>query len=268
MIVDIHTHIFPEKIASRSITSLEEKAGINATTNGMLSGLQKSAIDAGIDYSVVMPVVTKVEQFDSVNKYAAYLNENCQEADAKIISFGGIHPDDEDYISHLKAIKDMGIKGIKLHPDYQRTMIDDKKYLNIIYKASELDLAILVHAGVDIGLPELVHCPPNRAFKMLKETQAEKVILAHYGGYEQWDLVEEYLVGEKVYFDTSFLVGRIDEEHFLRIAKKHGTDKILFGSDSPWTSQKDSLKFIKNLNLDEQNKEQILGFNAKNLLGI
>jgi predicted TIM-barrel fold metal-dependent hydrolase len=268
MVIDIHTHIFPEKIASRSIASLEEKAKINATTNGMLSGLQKSTIDAGIDYSVVMPVVTKVEQFDSVNKYAAYLNENYQADDAKIISFGGIHPDDEEYISHLKAIKDMGIKGIKLHPDYQRTMIDDKKYLNIIYKASELDLAILVHAGVDIGLPELVHCPPNRALKMLKETQAEKVILAHYGGYEQWDLVEEYLVGEKVYFDTSFLVGRIDEEHFLRIAKKHGTDKILFGSDSPWTSQKDSLKFIKNLNLDEQNKEQILGFNAKNLLGI
>lgn len=268
MIIDIHTHIFPEKIAPRSITSLEEKAGINASTNGMLSGLQESTLDAGIDYSVVMPVVTKVEQFDSVNKYAAYLNESCQEGETKIISFGGIHPDDENYISHLKDIKDMGIKGIKLHPDYQRTMIDDKKYLNIIYKASELDLAILVHAGVDIGLPEPVHCPPDKALKMIKEVCPEKLILAHYGGYNQWDMVEEYLVGEKVYFDTSFLVGRIEEEQFLRIAKNHGTDKILFGSDSPWTSQKDSLDFIRKLNLDEQKKEQILGLNAKNLLGI
>ena len=162
----------------------------------------------------------------------------------------------------------MGIKGIKLHPDYQNVYIDDKRFLNIIDKASELDLAVLIHAGIDIGLPEPVHCPPDRARKMIDEIKPEKLILAHYGGYGQWDMVEEYLVGEKVYFDTAFLVDRIEEEQFVRIVKNHGAGKILFGSDCPWTSQKDSVEFIKKLPISDNEKEQILGLNAKNLLGI
>ena len=268
MIIDIHTHIFPEKIATGAIDKLEKKAGLKASTNGMLDGLRDSAAMAGIDYSVVAPVVTKVEQFENVNTYAAWLNENCCEGAHKIMSFGGIHPDDADCVSHLKQIKEMGIKGIKLHPDYQNVYIDDKRFLNIIYKASELDLAILIHAGIDIGLPDAVRCAPDRSIKMIKEVQPEKLILAHYGGYGQWDMVEEYLVGENVYFDTAFLVDRIEEEQFVRIVKNHGADKIIFGSDCPWTSQKESVEFIKKLPISEYEKEQILGLNAKNLLGL
>ena len=103
---------------------------------------------------------------------------------------------------------------------------------------------------------------------MLDAVKPEKLILAHYGGYGQWDMVEEYLVGEKVFFDTAFLVDRIEEEQFVRIVKNHGADKILFGSDCPWTSQKDSVEFIKKLPISDKEKEQILGLNAKNLLGI
>ena len=268
MIIDIHTHIFPERIAAEAIKKLESKADLKASTNGMLDGLKASMVSAGIEYSVVMPVVTRLEQFDNVNNYAAWLNENCCDGPQKIMSFGGIHPDDTDYLSHLKQIKEMGIKGIKLHPDYQNVYIDDKRFLNIIDKATELDLAVLIHAGIDIGLPEPVHCPPDRARKMLDTVKPEKLILAHYGGYGQWDMVEEYLVGEKVYFDTAFLVDRIEEEQFVRIVKNHGADKILFGSDCPWTSQKDSVEFIKNLPISDKEKEQILGLNAKNLLGI
>lgn len=268
MIIDIHTHIFPEKIAEYAIKKLECTGDLKASTNGMLDGLKASMISADIDCSVVMPVVTRLEQFENVNTYAAWLNENCCDGPHKIMSFGGVHPDDGDYLSHLKQIKDMGIKGIKLHPDYQNVYIDDKRFLDIIYKATELDLAVLIHAGIDIGLPEPVHCPPDRAKKMINEVQPEKLVLAHYGGYGQWDMVEEYLVGEKVYFDTAFLVDRIEEEQFVRIVKNHGAEKILFGSDCPWTSQNDSVEFIKQLPINEQEKEQILGLNAKNLLGI
>lgn len=268
MIIDIHTHIFPEKIAAGAIEKLEKNGGLKASTNGMLDGLQLSAASAGIDYSVVMPVVTRLEQFENINTYAAWLNENCCDSPQKIMSFGGIHPDDGDYINHLKQIKEMGIKGIKLHPDYQKVYIDDKRFLDIIYKASELDLAVLIHAGIDIGLPEPVHCPPDRAKKMIMEVQPEKLILAHGGGYGQWDMVEEFLVGEKVFFDTAFLVNRIEEEQLVRIVKNHGAEKILFGSDCPWTSQSDSVEFIKKLPISNQEKEQILGLNAKNLLGI
>ena len=268
MIIDIHSHIFPEKIASDAIKKLEKSGVLTAKTNGMLDGLQESAAFAGIDYSVVLPVVTRLEQFENVNTYAAWLNKNCGDGPHKIISFGGIHPDDDDYINHLRQIKERGIKGIKLHPECQKVYIDDNRYLNIIDKACELDLVVLIHAGIDVTLPEKVHCPPKRARKMLDIVKPEKLILAHCGGCGQWDMVEEYLVGENVYFDTSFLVNRIEEEQFVRIVKNHGADKMLYGSDTPWDSQKESLEFIKKLPINEQEKEQILGLNAKNLLGI
>lgn len=266
MIIDIHTHIFPEKIAAGSIAHLESESNIKAATDGTLNGLLQSAKSAGIDCSVVMPVATKPEQFDSVNNYAAWVNENCGSGDNKIISFGGIHPDTPDYKEKLKRVKELGLKGIKLHPDYQKTMIDDVKYLNIIEEASRLGLAILVHAGIDIGLPEPVHCPPDRARRVIDIVKAEKLILAHYGGYGQWDMVEEYLAGQNVYFDTSFLAGRISEEQFVRIMTNHGVDKILFGSDSPWTAQRESIDFINNLPISDSEKCKIFSENANALL--
>lgn len=268
MIIDIHTHIFPEKIAARSIALLEEKADIKAATDGTFNGLKESAKKAQIDYSIVMPVATKPEQFDSINEFAAQINEKCDLDKNRILSFGGIHPDTPDYKEKLKRVKELGLKGIKLHPDYQSTMIDDVKYLNIIEEASSLGLAILVHAGIDIGMPTPVHCPPDKARKMLDIVKPEKLILAHYGGHDQWDMVEEFLVGQNVFFDTAFIAGRIDVDQFVRIMEKHGADKILFGSDSPWTDQKESVDFIKNLPISQEIKEQILWKNAAKLLGL
>jgi len=265
MVIDFHTHIFPDKIAAKTIENLENVGGIKAATDGTLSGLLSSMERCGVDMSVILPVTTKPTQFESIQGFAKSVNEQYP---GKLISFGGIHPDCDDYKKELDTIKELGFKGIKIHPDYQGVMIDDLRFMRIIEYASELGLIILTHAGVDIGLPEPVHCPPKKMRKVLDEIKPEKMVLAHMGGWSQWDEVYEYLAGENVWLDTAFVYDYITKEQFFRILEKHGSDKILFATDSPWSDMARGIQWIKELNLSPMVEEDILSGNAKHLLGI
>ena len=288
MIIDFHTHIFPDKIAAKTIESLGTLAGVQAATDGTLNGLLNSMDKSRVDMSVIMPVCTKPEQFDSINVFAKKVNDTYP---GKLLSFGGIHPDCENYKEKLDYIKSLGLPGIKIHPDYQKVMIDDIRFMRIIEYASELGLIILAHAGIDIGLPEPVHCPPDKMRKVLDIIKPEKMVLAHYGGWKQWDMVYEYLAGENVYLDTAFLFGvhigkdkenkenkesgaesvmcplnYIEQDMFLKILEKHGSDKILFATDSPWSDAKAGIEYMKSLPVSEDAKDRILGNNALELL--
>ena len=115
------------------------------------TGLCKSAEQAKVDVSIALPAVTKVSQIESVNRFASRYLEG------SVISFGGIHPEASNYKDILHDIKSMGLKGIKLHPDYQDTYFDDIRYERIIDRASELGLITVVHAGADPKCPDDVH---------------------------------------------------------------------------------------------------------------
>ena len=264
-IIDFHTHTFPDKIAAKTVASLGKVAGIAPNTDGTLNGLLASMENAGIDLSVIMPVVTRPEQFQTINNVAAKINE---EYGDRVISFGGIHPNSLNYKKELEYIKSLGLKGIKLHPDYQGVMIDDIGYKHIIDYASQLDLAIMVHAGIDIGLPEPVHCPPEKSLEMIEQLQPPKLILAHMGGWKQWDQVEQMLCGTGVYMDCAFCSDYMSPEQFARMVEKHGADRILFATDSPWENPKDTIAWVESTSLTEEQKRKIYKENACKLLGI
>lgn len=215
-----------------------------------------------MDISVALPAVTKPSQVDSINRFVLDFQEG------PILSFGGIHPACENYKEILKGIKDAGIRGIKLHPDYQDTYFNDIRYKRIISYASELGLIVSVHAGQDPKCPDDIHCTPGMALEVIREVQPQKLVLAHFGGNQCWNEVEEYLVGEKVYFDTAVVLGVIPEEQFVRMVRNHGVEKILFGTDSPWAGQKEFVDYMKQCPLTEEEKERIFSQNALELLGI
>ena len=263
MIIDFHTHIFPDKIAAKTIAMLGDAAGVMAATDGTLDGLLQSMNGNGVDISVIQPVVTKPEQFDSINAFAQYVNTKYE---GRVISFGGIHPDCEDYKVKLKYLKEMGFLGIKIHPDYQKVKIDDVRYMNIIEYADELGLIILTHAGVDVGYPDPVHCPPDKARYVLDKLKPKKFVLAHYGGWKQWDEVYEYLAGADVYLDTAFTFDYIRQEQFMKILQKHGADKILFATDSPWSGQGESIEALRSMPISHEDLDKIQSGNAAKLL--
>lgn len=262
MIIDFHTHMFPDKIAGRTLDYLSGIFGASPSADGTHDGLCKSMEQAKVDISIALPAVTKVSQVESINRFASAY------AEGAVISFGGIHPGCENYKEILRAIRDLGLKGIKLHPDYQDAYFDDIRYERIIDAASELGLITVVHAGVDPKCPEDVHCTPKMARKVLDDVRPEKLVLAHMGGNEMWDDVERYLVGQNVYFDTGVVLDTMPQEQFLRIVRTHGADRILFGTDSPWAEQKNFVELLYAMPLTEEEKQMVFADNAKKLLGL
>lgn len=282
MIVDMHTHIFPDKISADVIEKLSRVAGIPAHTDGTLDGLKKSMDDAEINLSVILPVATNTHQVEKINSSAAELNEKF--SDAGIFSFGCIHPDFANVRAELSRVKNRGLKGIKIHPVYQDINLDDAKFLRIFDRAAELDLIVVTHAGLDIGFPGVIRCSPQMIRRVVDEIGNFKFVAAHMGGWKNWREVLELLSDTKIFIDTAFSTGEIvprSDSHwqaddlegltpaqFMTFVKIFGADRILFGTDSPWTSARSSIEFINNLPLDDDAKEKILGRNAQRLLEI
>lgn len=268
-IIDFHAHIFPDKIAPGTIDKLERAGGVTAYNTGMESTLVQEMEESGVELCVIQPVVTRPEQFSTINMFAEKLNERYAGKTPALLSFGGIHPETLQYRQEIRAIRDMGLKGIKLHPDYQGVYIDDERYLRLMDYAMELGLIVLIHAGMDVGYPDCVHACPERIRRVIDALHPDKLVLAHYGGYGQYDDVEEFLVGENVYFDTAMVFeSGISEEQFLRILNHHGAGKILFGTDSPWSGQKKNIERLQKIITDQVVLDRILGGNAMELLGM
>lgn len=282
MIIDFHTHTFPDKIAAAAIEKLSKLSHTPPFSDGTAGSLAASAKAAGIDLSVILPVATSTKQVPSINDYAAKANESTEAAG--LLSFGCMHPDYPDWKQELSRIAALGLKGIKLHPVYQDVNFDDMRYLRILERAGELGLVVITHAGLDIGYPGVERCTPQMTLNAIKQVGPVKLVLAHMGGWRQWDKAEELLAGQSVWFDTSFSLGEItplEDGHyssqeltmlgksdFLRMIRKFGTDRVLFGTDSPWSDQKASLDLICELPLENDEREAILGGNACGLLQI
>lgn len=266
-IIDFHTHTFPEKIVEKAIAKLSASSGIKPALNGTASDLSKSTIENNIFFSVVMPVATSAKQVESINNSVIEINKHTNET--HLLSFGAIHPDCENYKEILKNLVLNGVKGIKIHPVYQQVKIDDKRFLRIIEEASSLGLIITTHAGEDISFPGEDFASPKQIKNVIDLIHPKKFILAHMGGWNNWEDVSSYLINEDVFFDTAFTCLKYDnltKEQFISLIKNIGFNKILFGTDSPWSSQKQSIELIKSLGFNDIELNQIFYKNAEKLL--
>lgn len=264
MIIDFHTHCFPEKIAFKAMEQLCLRSGItrpfhDGTVNGLLA-LQKKD---GVDCSVVLNIATNPHQQTNVNNFAISLKE----IDG-IIPFGSVHPDSPDALDELERLKANGIKGVKLHPDYQGFFVDEEKMLPIYKKIASLGLITLFHCGYDIGYPEPVHCTAEALASVLPAFDGAPVVAAHFGGLWTMPETRKYLAGKNVYLDTAYCYGAATPRFAKEIIDIHGVDKILFASDAPWNAPSQDMELIKCFGLSEDEEKAVLGENARKLLGL
>ncbi len=277
MVIDFHTHIFPDRIAAAAVEKLQSAGQIPAHTDGTTAGLLASMEEAGIACSVLLPVATNPGKLASMNTAAI-----AQLGQPGLISFGAMHPEAPDWKQELQRLADAGVKGIKLHPVYQGVDIDDIRYLRILDRAAELGLITVIHAGDDIGFPGVIHCSPERIRHALEQLGPVPLVLAHMGGWKNWERVPELLADTGVYLDTSFSLGQItplspgkytrqeltllSEADFCRLVRTFGADRILFGTDSPWAGQKAALTALHSLPLTSSELAAIESGNGKKLL--
>ncbi len=262
-IVDFHAHFFPDEIAQHAVKTVTEICDgvITPELDGTLKSLLAGMKETGISSSVTLPVATKPEQVESINSSLTTNNSS-------IIPFGALNPFSENWEKDIDHLVSIGVKGVKLHPEYQGFYIDKPQFFPFYEKIADAGLIALFHTGYDPGPFSRDHATPSMVKSMIQAVPKLKVVTAHLGGLLMWDEVLELLVGENIWLDTSAIAGRIPPEQFEKICNQHDAEKILFGSDTPWESQQSSIDFITRSNLEESVKESILGENARKLLNL
>lgn len=254
-IFDFHTHAYPQKVAGKAVEFLNSYYRVNCMGNGSMSDLLCSADEAGITHVLVHAVATKPSQVENVNTWIA------RHISDRVIGFGTIHPQYEHIEKELKRIRKLGLRGIKLHPDFQEFNANDPS-MDIIYSNIQGNLPVLVHVGDENN----DYSSPARIADVLDRYPRLTLIAAHLGGYSQWDDAEKYLIGRDLYIDTSSALWAIPSEKAVHLIRKHGVHKVLFGTDYPLTRHKDELARFMALDLTEEERRLILFDNAVSLL--
>ncbi len=282
MIIDFHTHTFPKKVSAGIVEKLAARSCSAPFTDGSADDLAASMKRANVKWSVNLPVMTYAGQVEKVNSSLIAQQEELRAQG--IITFGGIHPEYEDFRRELRRLKDAGIPGIKLHPAYQGVDFDDPRVMRILDFANELGMIVLTHSGIDIGIYEHDYCSVAQILHVLKEVHPDRLVLAHMGGWARWDAVERDLAGAPVWLDTAFSIGPVTpwpkadkppfrsmnlaDDDFVRLTRKHGTDRVLFATDSPWEDQADYIGRMERMPLTSSEKSAIFSGNAAALLGL
>ncbi len=263
MKIDFHTHIYPDRVAAKTVAAVRQRAGVEAYTDGTLEGLKRSMAAAGIDLSVVAAVATRPEQVSSIQKWLTSIRQ------PGIETLATLHPAAPQNSDQIKTLKREGFRGFKLHPDYQDFFVDEPRMYPIYETIAAEGMFILFHAGVDRGLPHPVHATPKRLAAVHEDIPELCMIVAHLGGEEAYEEAAEHLLGRDLYMDTSFVLRKMPRKFLERFLKEHPSDRLLFASDSPWTDQAEELQFLLQLPfLTESDKEKISCSNAARLLGL
>lgn len=258
-IIDVHAHIFPDDLALKAVPFMAEEAGIKEALDGRCQSLIGSMDESGIAESWLQPVATKPSQIPTINVFTESVRSE------RLVTFGAVHPGYEDLPGLIEDLASRGFHGVKVHPEYHKTSPRDERYYPMYEALQDCGMIVLFHAGYDIGIPTINSFPAD--FALLRDRFPQlRMILAHMGGFRQWKDVSADLAGTDVFLDTSYSLGHMPDEEFVELVHKHGAERILFGTDSPWADQRQELDHMKSLPLSPSELEMILGGNAERLL--
>lgn len=224
---------------------------------GWYEHILPSMDQAGVEKAIVFSVATKSTQVHNVNSFMAELPRD------RIIPFGALHQDYADYKEEVRRIRELGLKGVKFHPEFQNVDVDDIRMMRI-YEAIGDTLPIIIHLGDETSQKS----SPTKMEKVLKDMPYLRVIGAHFGGYQSWEESMEHLVGRNIWLETSSSLHWLSQEDAMKMIKEHGEDRFFFGTDYPMVTHKDELAAFMKLPLTEEQRKKILSENIIKFLDI
>lgn len=260
-VVDFHAHAFPDALAERAIGHLEHGGGVKAFLDGKLASLLQSMDAAGIETSVICSIATKPEQFDPI------LEWSMQIASDRIVPMASIHPKDRDPIGKARRVAEAGLRGIKLHPYYQDFDLDDEALFPFFRTLDDLGLIVVCHTGFDFAFARDRKADPVRIMRVLDRAPGLRFIATHMGAWDDWEEVEKHMIGNQVIIDVSLSLELLGRSRARDMILGHASDRVLFGTDSPWASQTETLRLVQGLGLGAERESLLLWKNARRLLG-
>jgi len=260
-IIDFHTHVWPAEVAPRAVATLSEDGVVQPHYDGTVEGLTAAMDRGGVSLSVLQPVATKPSQVCSINDWSVALHNE------RLIAYGAMHPDFEDPAAEIARMHGLGLRGFKLHPEYQDFAPDEPRLEPVYDAALKHGMTILFHAGADAVISS-VRGTVRSFVSVLDAYPGLSIVLAHMGGYDQFEDVLSLLAGRDVWLDTAYTRGLLPDADFLTLVREHGAGRVLFGSDGPWADVAVDIAYLRAIGLDEAELRAILGDNAARLLGL
>lgn len=263
-LIDCHVHAFDDSTAKIAVETLATNAGIPYYTNGTIPDTLEKMHKWGVTRGMLLPIATKPHTQSALNNWA----KDMQDEHEEFLSFGSIYPKADSAAKELEHIKELGLHGVKLHGTYQNFTMQDESLYPLFGIMAELQLPVLIHMGYFYG--DTLIADPVDVAKVSDLYPNLIIIAAHMGGLEILDDAEKYLVGrDRIYFDTAYAgFWKSDKQKIASMIQKHGADKVLFSSDTPWSTPEIETAFVEDLGLSEEEKEFIYYKNAAKLFGV
>ncbi len=272
-IIDFHTHAFPDALAPRAIAGLAATAascGYAPHTDGTVAGLLASMDEASVSRAVVCNIATNPRQMQKVNDFAMEIARLYP----RLIPLGSLNPAASREVLEHEVVRlvSAGIRGIKIHPDYVGVALNDPAFSPILELAAANGLFVITHAGFDPISPDRVFCTPDMLLQIHGDHPTLRLIAAHTGGFDREDEVLDKLCGKDIYLDTSLCAVRAGREaswggECAEILRNHRPDRLLFATDTPWSTPKEELDFLSSVGFSDEVMEKVLHGNAEELIG-
>ena len=262
-IFDMHTHCFPDALAPKALPTLAAICKSPYYGDGTFDDLCRKLQEAGADGAMILHIATKPTQMTSVNNFAAACQRN------GIFCFGSVFPTAENAVEELHRIKTLGLKGVKLHTDYQGFFVNDPAVFPVYETAAALGLPIVFHTGFDPYSPDVVHCPPRALAEVADRFPQLTIIAAHMGGMRMDQEVEQHLIGKpNVYFDTAYTTYSMNAARCGELIRRHGVEKVFFATDFPWSTIEAERALLDQIDFTDEERALLYYENANRVFGL
>jgi hypothetical protein len=261
VIIDAHMHVWPDHIADAMQS--QRPSGMPLRFDGKLSGLLRTMDETGVDRGLALGVGIKASVVARTNEFIGSVPRD------RLVPMGTVHPD-LPVKENIRYLKDNGIVGVKLHPLFQALSLSDPRVRDILAALSEEGMPVISHVGAG-GDDEANERGNPAALRRLADDLPDLTLIAcHYGGYHRLDEAEQHVVGSRVVLETSWppTLAELDKERLVAILRRHGTDRVVFGSDWPMADPGAEIAAIRDLGLTKDEEDGILGDNLARLLGL
>jgi predicted TIM-barrel fold metal-dependent hydrolase len=260
MIIDAHCHVWPDHIAPQVLA--QRPAGMAGMFDGTVTGLTRTMEAAGVDHVMVLGVAATARTVQRTNEFIGSV-------DRKLFTpFGTVHPE-LPIEMNLASLRDNGIGGVKLHPLFQELELDDPAVIDLVRALDDAGILMITHAGSGGDDKANERGAPHRLRNLIDAVPNLHLIACHFGGYHRLDDAEDLIVGTRIHLETSWppRMGDLDKERIRDLIRRHGSDRVVFGSDWPMADPAAEIAAVRALGLTEAEQDAILGGTLAAILG-
>lgn len=259
-IIDIHTHIYPEQIAVKAADSIRDFYGIyGGEMDGTAATLLERCRQAGIGRQVILPVAVRPDRVRSINDFILHQAEE----HGSFIPFGTVHAAMEGVGEETERLLGLGIKGIKLHPDFSRFGLDDER-LFPMYEVIRGKIPVIFH----MGDKRYDWSHPYRLRSLLRQFPDLQVIAAHFGGYSMYEIAYAYLYDTDCVMDISSSMMFMEPGVAEKYINIYGAERMAYGTDYPLWDPVTEVEAFQKLKLTDEQFDQIAHKTAERILGL